>query len=105
MQVAGAQSKVGYPKSVEYRASLKKNLGLLVGSCLFVWAGTHLLQDGSKVVVAWSAILLFGAGALVSLWRLIDRRPILKMTPEGLYYRSNGMIFVPWKETGPARKM
>lgn len=90
----------------------KKKLGLyLLLSIVFVAAGiwfvaaTPTMEEddlfSDPMVVkgfGWAAIVLFGAGIYIFVRKLLDKKPGLVITPEGLsyYYSMGKTTIVPW---------
>ena len=77
-----------------------KNLGLFLGSSLFVSGGFHFIlsedSDTFKIVMGWISILFFGLGIPMSLFNILDWRPQIIINELGILDRTVTKEFINW---------
>jgi hypothetical protein len=89
----------------EFRFSVLKNIKLLCiavgGLATGAWLTT--LPEWKTSTSGWALLVLMTPALLVSVKRLIDRRPVLRLTAEGVYYRQRTERFIPWSSIRSTR--
>jgi hypothetical protein len=83
-------------EKVEIKNSRWKNVLFLLASLGFVAGGIGMVMDGE--MFGWTAILLFGGGALVFIRQLIDARARLIIDKDGITDRTMGVGTIKWEE-------
>ena len=83
---------------VGIRASRIK-LGMVLLICIgFVALGLFLAFVARERIIGWISVLFFGAGIPLLVRQLLDSRPRLVISDEGILDRSLGVGVIPWTE-------
>jgi hypothetical protein len=81
---------------------VKRSVGFFVvyfaGSACFACAGALLAWIGKAPIFGWAAAVFFGAGAVVTLVKLLDPRPRLVIDADGLLDRTLGVGRILWSD-------
>ena len=60
--------------------------------------GVLLIVRARHPVVGWANVLFFGAGVVLFVWQIVDRRPRLVIDDDGVFDRTLGAGVIPWSE-------
>ncbi len=71
-------------------------LCLALTACAAFVLATGRADTGRSDVVPWLAVAVFGVGAALAAWQLLDRRPRIVADDEGLFDRTLGIGRIPW---------
>ena len=71
---------------------------MLAVSLAFVAVGVLLLLQGDAGLVPWTTIIFFGGCSLVFGWQLIDDRPRITITHDGIEDRSLKVGRIEWRD-------
>lgn len=82
----------------EIKSSRWQYMVLLIASLGFVATGVFLLTTAAPAVVGWAAIVFFGACSLVFVWAMVESRPRLIISDEGVFDRTLGIGLIPWQD-------
>jgi hypothetical protein len=80
-------------------------LFLLLGSLAFVITGAFLTfkkSDTMSFTSGWSAIIFFGACAIIFLLQIIDSRPRLIIDENGIFDRTLSIGLISWSDIADA---
>jgi hypothetical protein len=77
---------------------------LLMLSLAFVVAGAFIVWR-ENALAGWTAIVFFGACAIVGIWQFIDGRPRLVIDQKGIWDRSLGIGTIAWADIDGAYVM
>ncbi|AYA35859.1 hypothetical protein D3Y59_01625 [Hymenobacter oligotrophus] len=75
---------------------------LTFGGLAFVAMGVWLLVKTDKWGLGLVSILFFGACAAVGIWQMVDTRPRLRITDEGILDRTLGVGLIRWTDIADA---
>ena len=70
----------------------------LIVSLLFVAAGALLLAIGESPLKAWGTMVFFGGCALVFAWQIIDSRPRIVISDDGIVDRTLKVGVIEWSD-------
>lgn len=96
------------PATIEIPVNKKKISLYLLGSIAFVAIGIWFVvappdtEEGPLFIkgIGWASIVLFGLGIVIFVRKMLDKRPGLAITPEGLnyYYSMGNTMVVRWED-------
>ncbi|MDU0372445.1 STM3941 family protein [Hymenobacter endophyticus] len=75
---------------------------LTLGGLAFVAMGVFMIVTEGKWGLGLVSIAFFGTGVLVGIRQLLDSRPRLQITDEGILDRTLGVGLIPWADIADA---
>ncbi|MCA8831087.1 STM3941 family protein [Hymenobacter pini] len=75
---------------------------LTLGGLVFVAMGVFMIVTEGKWGLGLISIAFFGTGVLVGIRQLLDSRPRLQITDEGILDRTLGVGLIPWVDIDDA---
>lgn len=81
-----------------YHNSRSRYVLLTLGSLAFVAMGVYMIVTTGKWGLGLVTIAFFGTGVAVGVRQLLDTRPRLQITDEGILDRTLGVGLIPWAD-------